>query len=227
VGAEGIRLLAHIDDPHAPQGLKELSEVEILRQIWEQHYERIDGEMRVLDPKEMPEAAHPIESPYEVEARYSTKRSMDWIGYKVHLTESCDEGFPHVIMDVHTTAATANDVKQLFAIQDRLARNGLLPAFQLAHAYYVCARNLVSSHVRHKIDLIGRSYKDNTWQAKASEGFDVANFRIDWEKKLATCREKRKSIRWSKTKTARGRKMIKVEFAPDDCAASPSRPLCT
>ena len=183
--------------------------------------------MRVLDPKEMPEAAHPIESPYEVEARYSTKRSMDWIGYKVHLTESCDEGFPHVIMDVHTTAATANDVKQLFAIQDRLARNGLLPAFQLAHASYVCARNLVSSHVRHKIDLIGRSYKDNTWQAKASEGFDVANFRIDWEKKLATCREKRKSIRWSKTKTARGRKMIKVEFAPDDCAASPSRPLCT
>jgi len=130
-------------------------------------------------------------------------------------------------MDVHTTAATANDVKQLFAIQDRLARNGLLPAFQLAHASYVCARNLVSSHVRHKIDLIGRSYKDNTWQAKASEGFDVANFRIDWEKKLATCREKRKSIRWSKTKTARGRKMIKVEFAPDDCAASPSRPLCT
>lgn len=34
VGADGIRLLAHIDDPHAPQGLKELAEVEILRQIW-------------------------------------------------------------------------------------------------------------------------------------------------------------------------------------------------
>jgi transposase len=91
VGAEGIGLLAHIDDPHAPQGLKELSEVEIVRQIWKQHYERINGGIRVVDPKEMPEAAHRIESPYEVEARYSTKRSMDWVGYKVHLTESCDE----------------------------------------------------------------------------------------------------------------------------------------
>ena len=71
------------------------------------------GGIRVLDPKEMPEAAQRIESPYEVEARYSTKRSMGWVGYKVHLTESCDEGFPHLITDVHTTAATATDVKQL------------------------------------------------------------------------------------------------------------------
>jgi transposase len=38
----------------------------------------------------MPEAARRIESPYEVEARYSTKRSMSWVGYKVHLTESSD-----------------------------------------------------------------------------------------------------------------------------------------
>ncbi|MCA1717094.1 MAG: IS1182 family transposase [Actinobacteria bacterium] len=227
VGADGIRLLAHIDDPQAPQGLKELADVEILRQIWEQHYQRIDGEIRVLDPKEMPEAAHRIESPYEVEARYSTKRSMDWVGYKVHLTESCDEGFPHLITDVHTTAATATDVKQLSAIQDGLARSGLLPAFQLADASYVCGSNLVSSHARHKIDLIGPPYKDNTWQAKADQGFDVAKFSIDWEKKMATCPQERKSIRWSKTKTARGRKMIHVEFASDDCDACPSRPLCT
>jgi transposase len=33
--------------------------------------------------------------------------------------------------------------------------------------------------------------------------------------------------RSTKTKTARGRKMIHVEFAPDDCAACPSRPMCT
>jgi hypothetical protein len=48
----------------------------------------------------------------------------------------------------------------------------------------------------------------------------VANFRIDWEE-MATCPEERKSIRWSKTKTARGRKMIHVEFAPDDCEGRP------
>ena len=227
VGADGMRLLAHIDYPHTPEVLKELSEVEILRQIWEHHYEQIDGGIRVLDPKEMPEAAQRIESPYEVEARYSTKRSMDWVGYKVHLTESCDEGFPHLITNVHTTAATATDVKQLAAIQQRLARSGLLPAEHLADSSYVCGSNLVFSHA-HQIDqIIGPPYKDNTWQAKADEGFDVANFRIDWDNKTVSCPQERQSIRWSETKTARGRKMIHVEFDPDDCAACPSRPLCT
>jgi Transposase DDE domain len=33
--------------------------------------------------------------------------------------------------------------------------------------------------------------------------------------------------RSTKTKTARGRKMIHVEFALDDCAACPSRPMCS
>ncbi len=226
VGADGIRLLAHLDAPHTPQVLKELAEIEILRQIWEHHYERIAGGIRVLDPKEMPEAAQRIESPYEVEARYSTKRSMGWVGYKVHLTESCDKGFPYLITDVHTTAATATDVKQLAAIHQRLTASGVLPAQQLADSSYVSGSNLVSSHAR-QIDLIGPAYKDNTWQAKADEGFDVANFRIDWEKKAVTCPQKRQSIRWSKTKSARGRKMIHVEFAPDDCAACPSRPMCT
>ena len=226
VGADGIRLLARIDDPRTPQILKELAEVEILRRLWEQYYEMSDGQIRVLDPKEMPEGARRIESPYEVEARYSTKRSMGWVGYKVHLTESCDEGFPHLITDVHTTAATATDVKQLSAIQQRLATSGVLPAFQLADASYVCGSNLVSSHAC-QIDLIGPAYKDNTWQAKASEGFDVANFRIDWERKRVTCPRERRSIRWSETKTARGRSMIHIDFSADDCSACPSRSSCT
>ncbi len=227
VGADGAQLLAHLDDPHTPRTLKTLEEVEILRHLWEQRYVHSpEGELRARDPKQRPEAAYCIESPYEVEARYSTKRSMGWVGYKVHLTESCDEGFPHLITDVHTTAATATDVKQLAAIQRRLARSGLLPAEHLADSSYVCGSNIVSSHAR-QIDLIGSPYKDNSWQAKADEGFDVANFRIDWEKKTVTCPQERQSIRWSKTKTARGRKMIHVGFAPEECAACPSRPLCT
>jgi transposase len=226
VGADGIRLLADLEAPYTPQILKELAEVEILRRLWEQHYKLIYGEVRVLDPKERPEGARRIESPYEVEARYSTKRSMSWVGYKVHLTESCDEGFPHLITNVHTTAATATDVKQLSAIQEGLAASGVLPAEHLTDASYVCGSNLVSSHAR-QIDLIGPAYKDNTWQAKADEGFDVANFRIDWEKKAVTCPEERQSIRWSETRTARGRSMIHIDFSPDDCTTCLSRSSCT
>jgi transposase len=197
-----------------------------LRQIWEQHYEVVDGQIRVLAPKEMPEGARRIESPYEVESRYSTKRSMGWVGYKVHLTESCDEGLPHLITDVHTTAATATDVKQLAPIQDRLAASGVLPAEQLADSSYVCGSNLVSSHAR-QIDLIGPTFKDNTWQAKADEGFDVANFRVDWDNKTVSCPKERQSIRWSETRTARERSMIHIDFSVDDCTPCPSRSSCT
>src|ERR687897_3619306 len=61
VGADGMRLLTHLEAPYTPQVLKELAEVEILRQIWEQHYKQINAEIRVLDPKERPEAAYCIE----------------------------------------------------------------------------------------------------------------------------------------------------------------------
>jgi len=230
VGPDGMRLLARIDAPHTPESLKRLAEVEVLRKVWDQQYEdddlEIDGEPRVRDPKEVPEAAHCIESPYEVEARYATKRALKWVGYKVHLTESCDEGSPKLITSVRTTVATATDVKQLCAIQEGLERSELLPAEQLADAAYVCGSNLVSSYAR-QIDLIGPAYKDNSWQAKADKGFDVANFRVDWTNKTVSCPEGRKSMRWSETNTARGRKMIHVGFAPSDCAACPSRPLCT
>ena len=224
VGADGLRLWA-TRCPHAPQVLKELAEVEILRQIWEHHYEMIDGRIRVLNPKEMPEAAQRIESPYEVEARYSTKRSMDWVGYKVHLTESCDEGFPHLITDVHTTAATATDVKQLAPSNRGLHEVGFcppsswrtLPTSVGATSFRATpARSTSSAHPT-----------KTTPGRPANEGFDVANFRIDWDNKMVSCPQERQSIRWSKTKTARGRKMIHVEFAPEDCAACPSRPLCT
>jgi transposase len=228
VGADGARLIAQLDDPHTPQILKTLGEVEILRQLWEQRYVQSSdqGELRARDPKERPEAAYCIESPYETEVRYCTKRGMSWIGYKVHLTESCDEGLPHLITNVHTTAATATDVKQLSAIQEGLAKSGLLPAEQLADAAYVCSSNLVSSHAC-RIDLIGPTYEDRQWQAKRGEGFDVANFSINWETKAVTCPQGRKSIRWSETKTARGRSMIHIDFAPDDCVGCPSRPSCT
>ncbi len=226
VGADGMRLLAQLDAPYTPRSLGKLSEVEVLRRLWEQHYDLSDGEVRVRNPKEMPEAARRIESPYETEVRYCTKRGMDWVGYKVHLTESCDEGLPHLITNVHTTPATATDVKQLSAIQESLAQSGLLPAEQLADAAYVCGSNLVSSQAR-RIDLIGPTYEDRSWQAKAAEGFDVANFRIDWENKTVSCPRERQSIRWSETRTARGRSMIHIDFSSDDCAACPSRSSCT
>jgi transposase len=48
--------------------------------------------------------------PYDTEARYSTKRSTTWTGYKVHLTETCDDEAPHLLTQSGATRATTPDV---------------------------------------------------------------------------------------------------------------------
>ena len=66
-----------------------------------------------------------------------------------------------------------------FVLSRRGSRGAkLLAAERLADAAaYVCGSNLTSSHAR-QIDLVGPPYRDNTWQANAKEGFDVASFRV-------------------------------------------------
>ena len=47
--------------------------------------------------------SYPKGSPYDPEARYARKETTTWVGYNVHLTETCDDGAPHLITHVETT----------------------------------------------------------------------------------------------------------------------------
>ncbi len=122
VGADGMRLLEAIYGAGAPPALRELPAVELLRRTWVQQYVTVDERLRLRDPQDMPPAAAELESPYESEARYGAKRGMNWIGYKVHPTETCDDDRPHLLTQVSTTIATDADIEQLAAIQAGLAR---------------------------------------------------------------------------------------------------------
>jgi len=217
VGTDGMRLLADVFAPAAPPAL---------RRTWIQQYVVIDGQIRLREPTEMPAATAQLESPYEPQARYSTKRDLSWVGYKVHLTETCDDDRPHLVTDVATTIAPATDVEQLAAIHQGLAQADRLPAQHLVDGGYVRARNLVASRDEHRIDLIGPIYEDRQWQAKAKNGFDVAHFRVDWNAQRVRCPQGRQSVRWCPTQTARG-PMIHVAFSPADCTPCAARPQCT
>jgi transposase len=63
--------------------------------------------------EQMPPPAELVTSPYDPEVRYSTKRGNSWVGYKVHLIESCDEDAPRLITNVETTPATTPDDNML------------------------------------------------------------------------------------------------------------------
>jgi transposase len=227
IGADGARLLDAIYAGSAPSALWGLPEVAVLRRTWVQQYVTFEGRARLRDPKDMPPSADLIASPHEPEARFSIKRETKWVGYKAHLTETCDDDLPHLLTGVETTRATDPDVGQLAAIQAGLARVGLPPAKHLVDAGYVRARNLVESRTDHRIGLIGPIYTDHQWQAKAGQGYDLAHFRVDWDGRVVTCPEGRQSVRWCETHTARGRTMVHIDFSPADCTPCPARPRCT
>src|SRR5215472_5757636 len=104
-GRDGLALLAAVDAAGELPQLRALPAVEILRQVWAEQYTDPPGPIAFRDKKDLGSSADLIVSPYETEARFSTKRGMDWIGYKVHFTETCDEKTVHLITHVETTHA--------------------------------------------------------------------------------------------------------------------------
>jgi len=112
IGADGQRLLQAVYDPATPTWLREVPAVQTLRQVWVQQYHATaDGCVRWRAAQDLPPANRLIQSPYDPDARFTTKRETRWTGYKVHLTETCDPDEPHLIVHVETTPATTHDSK--------------------------------------------------------------------------------------------------------------------
>src|SRR5262245_30018267 len=105
VGEDGFALLDALHADEAAGALRALPTVQVLRTAWARHYERTGGPVRWRTDAELPRAAEGIESPYDPEARYRTKRDRHWTGYMVHVTEACDKGDVHIVTHVMTTTA--------------------------------------------------------------------------------------------------------------------------
>ncbi|MBA2677480.1 MAG: IS1182 family transposase [Ktedonobacteraceae bacterium] len=231
IGADGLYLLHLLEKPDAPAILKNETCVHLLRQVWQQYYDLAGGKAKWrAGPQENTEEGI-IRSPYDPQARTGKKRETVWLGYKVHLTETCDleasthaqeQVFPQLITAVQTTVATVQDVEMTQVIQEDLAHHDLLPEEQIVDTGYVDAELLVSSQENYGIRLLGPVLSDNSWQAKAGKGFDVGSFHLDWQAKLATCPQGQTSSRWSQA----GERM-EVVFARETCAACPIRSDCT
>ena len=115
-----------------------------------------------------------------------------WEGYKVHLSETCDEasttGRPHLITNVATTDATFTDVEMLEHIHTGLHRRNLLPDEHIVDAGYTSAELMISTRREFSITLLGPLRIDNSPQARTRSCFDRTAFIIDWDNQRVTCR---------------------------------------
>src|SRR5699024_3431466 len=121
IGADGYHLLSALYQDEGTGLLWPHPAIEALRQIWIQNYYQQAGVVHWRGAHELPTGALIIQSPYDLEARYSQKRQTEWKGYKAHLTESCEPGLPHLLVHVETTPASTSDKGMIPRIHSALA----------------------------------------------------------------------------------------------------------
>jgi transposase len=227
IGADGMALLTALFADAVPPDLRTLPAVEILRQVWVQNFMLKDGRVVWRDNDNAPPSGRYIGSPYDPDARYSVKRETRWTGYKVHLTETCDEERPNLITNVETTTAAVADDAVTERIHAELAQRQLVPDKHIADTGFVNSELFVSSRETYGIELIGPTRGDNHWQAKAGAGFAARDFVIDWEQQTATCPQGKISSSWTPAVDKFKNQVIKIKFGKTDCRECPVSAQCT
>ena len=222
IGADGAALLARIDADPTAGWMNQLPQVAHLRLMWDQQF-RPDpsGGLRLRDVADMPPSAARPQSPYDSDARFSSKNDgeITWTGSKAHLTETCDDDRPRLVIDVHTTTATDPDSTACAPIADKLTQRGLTPATHLIDSAYPSAAALAGAAARGTtvitpIPRTGRNARLDT--------FGPADFAIDFTAGTATCPAGAVSI--SSILEPRG--LIMFNFSRKDCSPCPLRTQC-
>jgi transposase len=260
---DGYALAGAVYDTSAPGWLRELPAVQVLRRVLVQNYTRvITGGQEVIKRREkqelggdgLPPGEDRIASPYDTDARWGVKRGTWWLGYKLHVTETCDDPpactcaapppatasgpggahdrgcaqlvFPNLITHVATTPATTADAEMTAAIHDGLAGKNLPPARHYADSGYLSAAMIVAEQDRHHITLTGPLLAGTSAQARAGHGYARADFTLDYDTQTATCPQGQASASWTPC-TQHGKDKIVVRFPAASCSPCPARSLCT
>lgn len=226
VGVDGRALLTALFAPEAPAWLRALPAVQALRHIWMQNYQLTEQETHWREAEDIPPSAQFLSSPHDLQAHLGKKGSTCWVGYKVHLTETCEEELPNLITQVDTTSAPVADGAVTPQVHQALKDKDLLPVTHIVDTGYLDAQLMVSSQKQFGVDLLGPTRADYKWQAREGNGFDVAHFALDWEKQEATCPEGHPSHSWTPSTDNRNNAVIRIKFSPGDCGSCPSRCHC-
>jgi len=227
IGADGQMLLRAIAAAADQPWLQEVPAVKTLQQVWAEQYIEVNGRLSWREVKDMPSPADLIASPYDPEARYSTKREVEWVGYKVHLTETCETDTPDLVVNVETTPATTPDDHMIKRVHASLEPRDLLPAEHIVDKGYTDSQVLVESQQTYGVTLIGPVADDPSWQARTGTGFDKSQFLVDWERQVVTCPMGKQSISWLPHTYPKNGMTWEVRFARKDCTPCPRRAQCT
>jgi transposase len=256
---DGYALLEAVYDSSSPGWLRELPATDVLRRVLLQNYTRAitDGKEVIKRREKEPEGdglppGHArIASPYDTDARWGVKREEFWLGYKLHVTETCDDApacscrpaaagipdrghdkgcahltAPNLVTHVATTDATVTGNQMTSVTHQDLAARNLAPGRHYLDPGYLSAALVVSSLTTWGIALIGPLLADTSAQARAGAGYARADFTADYDAQTVTCPQGKTSATWTPC-TQHGKDAIVATFSARDCGPCPARPQCT
>ena len=177
LGADGFVLLDALDASNAPAAARKVPMVGTLRDVWRIHYAHEgDRPPRWRPVSELPPVGERLQSPYNPEMHYSTKRQIEWSGYKVHVTETCDEGVAHLVTHVMTYPAMQPDMASTAEIHECLAAKEFLPAEHFVDSAYVDAALLVDSRRDYGVSLEGPVRGVARRRTQAEQAYEQRHF---------------------------------------------------
>jgi transposase len=251
---DGRALVAACHEDGAPAWARELPAVQALRTVLLQNFTvSVDAQGReVISRREpglesgVPPAHIKVSSPYDPDARWGVKKDLLWLGYKLHVCETCDDPpacgcpadpaaarparcahdtLPNLITHVATTDATVADSRMTLPLTDALHGRGLGPGRLYQDSGYASAEAVLAARERGTA-LVTPLLADNSRQARQNAGYDRPAFALDYDARTATCPQGQASQRWQPTR-CRGKDVIVVRFPAAACRECPARAQCT
>lgn len=219
VGEAGFWLLDHLGQAGLPGVIESLEAVQTLRTVWDQRYERqgeqVGVRQRTVDATEL------VITPHDPGVRAGQKRGETWVGEKTHITETAEPNRPNFIVDVTDANASSVDSAALPRIRTQERGRGLLPGEQYVDGGYVTGQQLAASAAE-GITLLGPALPDTS-----PNSFKIADFRLDWETRQATCPAGQTSVKWRPKTERDGSSAVQIQFAAATCNACPLKARCT
>ncbi len=191
-GEEGQWLVTQVMTTGSPV-LQTLPELALLRRVLDEQY--APNELGALQTRPAGQVTGDvITSPHDTAARYGNKGSHEWIGYKLHVTETIDEDLgARFITDMTVTPAFIQDNTPVLDIQQHLIERQVPPAQPYVDQGYMSGANLQAS-LDQFIDLRGFIRDGNVTKP---EGFRLPDFTLDVAHRQATCPAGAEAIHWS------------------------------
>jgi transposase len=173
-----------------------------------------DGELMPLANDQI--ASDHIASPHDPDAKVGKKDRDCWIGDKVHLTETADEGQPPFIIDVVTTDPRIDDSEMTVELAQRAKQRLPSVTTMVADTGYASAANTTDCATE-GLDLVSRPRP-----CTSPSQIPPHEFEYDFERQVARCPEGHASASWR----VEGHQFA-IRFSAKACAACPRRAECT